>query len=137
MLTSSHTSEDDICPVGDELLGELYRASELGLPALVATVSADVRAMLALFCYRRSHLEAIGVAIAASCEEDDLVQTGGRLGAVLFAKSREAPNPEPVAPHDTGRRKITLATGALRKMPAMDEGSDEEFGEGSPVVYLA
>ena len=137
MLTSSHTSEDDACPVGDELLGELYRASDLGLPALVASVSPDARALLALFCYRRSHLEAIGLAIAGSCDEDDLTQTGGRLGAALFAKSREAPSPEPIESPYTARRKITLATGPLRKQAALDQEGDEEISEGSPVVYLA
>ena len=135
MLPDQHTLEDDVCPVCDELLGELYRASELGLPALVATVSPDIRAMLALFCYRRSHLQAIGLAIAASCDEDDLVQSGWRVGAALFARSREAPTPEPVAPHYTARRKITLATGPLREMPAMDEEPDEEVSQAIRLVY--
>ena len=135
MPPDQHTPEDDVCPVCDELLAELYRASKLGLPALVATVSPDIRAMLALFCYRRSHLYAIGLAIAASCDEDDLVQSGGRIGAALFARSREAPNPEPVASHYTTRRKITLATGPMRKMPAMDEEPDEEVSEAIRLVY--
>ena len=135
MLPDQHTTEDDVCPVRDELLAELYRASKLGLPALVATVSPDIRAMLALFCYRRSHLYAIGLVIAASCNEADLVESGGRIGGALFARSREAPNPEPVASHSSTRRKITLATGPFREMPFMDEEPDEEVSEAVPVVY--
>lgn len=115
MLPDQRTPEDDVCPVCDELFAELYRASKLGLPALVATVSPDIRAMFALYCYHRSHLHAIGLAIAANCDEDDLVQSGARVGAALFARSREAPNPEPVASHYTARRKITLATGPFRE----------------------
>lgn len=42
--------ENDACPVGDDLLGQLYRSNENGLPALVASVSPDIRAMLALYC---------------------------------------------------------------------------------------
>ena len=35
-MKSSHDAlERDVCPVGDEMLGALYRASEHGLPALI------------------------------------------------------------------------------------------------------
>jgi hypothetical protein len=49
MFSSRDAFENDFCPVKDDLLGEMYRASEHGLPQLVASVSPDVRAMLALF----------------------------------------------------------------------------------------
>jgi hypothetical protein len=88
MLPHQHVFEDDVCPVRDELLGELYSASKVGLPVLIATVTPDLRAQLALFCYHRSHLHTIGLAIAASCDEDDLVQLGGTVGASLYAPSR-------------------------------------------------
>ena len=91
MLADQYMSDDEICPVRDELLGELYCASKLGLTALLDTVPPRTRAMLALFCYHRSHLHSLGLAIAASCDEDDLVQYGGRVGATLFTRSREAP----------------------------------------------
>jgi hypothetical protein len=59
MFSSRDAFENDFCPVREELLGEMYRASANGLPALVDSVSSDVRAMLALFCYRRSHLHSL------------------------------------------------------------------------------
>jgi hypothetical protein len=127
------TTGDDICPVREELLGELYGASKLGLPVLVATVPPDARAMLALFCYRRSHLHELGLAIAASCDEDDLVRWGARLGAVVFAKSREAP-PSLPAVSSPYRREITLATGPLRTMLPIDDDSDEEIDESVMAV---
>ena len=126
MLAGHYMPDDDICPVGDELLGELYSASKLGLPVLVATVPPTVRATLALFCYHRSHLHSLGLAIAASCDEEDLVRLGGRVGASLFARSREAPPPPPLASHNTNRRKITLASGPLRKMAPIDDEPDDE-----------
>jgi hypothetical protein len=54
MFSSRDAFENDFCPVRDELLGEMYRASEHGLPKLVESVAPEVRAMLALFCYRRT-----------------------------------------------------------------------------------
>jgi hypothetical protein len=129
------TNGDEICPVREELLGELYSASRLGLPVLVATVPPNTRAMLALFCYRRSHLYELGLVIAASCNEDDLVQCGARLGEALFAKSREAPKLLPVASKSPHRRKITLATGLLRKMPPIDDEAEEETSEPVSAVY--
>ena len=51
MLAGHYMPDDDVCPVREELLGELYSASKLGLPALVATVPPGIRAMLALFAH--------------------------------------------------------------------------------------
>lgn len=94
--------EDERCPIGDQLLGEIYRASAHGLNQLIATISPGTRALLALYCFRRAHLASIGLAIAATCEEDDLTSLGGNNGVALFERSREAPqsistNPEPMA----------------------------------------
>jgi hypothetical protein len=126
MLAGQYMPDDDVCPVRDELLGQLYGASTLGLTQLVATVPPTVRAMLALFCYHRSHLHSMGLSIAASCDEDDLVRFGGRVGSTLFARSREAPAAQQLASPHANRRKITLASGTLRSMPPLDEGPDED-----------
>ena len=79
---------EESCPVPESVLGQLYRASPKGLAVLIDTVSPNVRALLAVYCYRRAHLASIGLAIAASCEEDDLAMHGGNLGVDLFVKSR-------------------------------------------------
>lgn len=126
MLTDRHTPEDDVCPVRDELLGELYSASKLGLPIPVETVAPDIRAMLALFCYRRSHLHEMGLAIAASCDEYNLVRSGGRVGEALYVSSREVPQRPPAPSHYVSRKKITLATCTLREIDPPDGESDEE-----------
>ncbi len=123
---SASSLADEVCPVGDEMLGDLYRSHERGLADLVATVAPDVRATLALFCYRRGHLHSMGVAIAASCSEDELVNAGGRVGSALFALSREAPQAAPVAPNLSHRRKITLASGPLRVLPPLDDDDSED-----------
>jgi hypothetical protein len=128
-MFSSRDAFDDHCPVRDELLGEMYRASEHGLPKLVESVSSDVRARLALFCYRRSHLNALALSIASSCTENELVQAGGRAGAALYALSREAPSVRPASSSYGGRKPITLSTKPLTTMAPLDDELDEDLAE--------
>ena len=127
MLPDRRTPEDEVCPVRDELLSALYRADEDSVSDLVANIRPDIRALLALYCYRRSHLHTRGVTIAASCDQDDLVRSGGLVGAVLFARSRETPSPtSPPASAFVTRRTVTLASGPLRKFLQIDDEPDEE-----------
>ena len=86
MFSSRHAYDSERCPVRDELLGEMYRANEHGLARLVESVSSDVRAQLALFCYRKSHLHSLALAIAASCSERELIRLGGRKPITLSTK---------------------------------------------------
>jgi hypothetical protein len=127
--------ENDFCPVRDELLGEMYRASEHGLPMLVASVSPDVRAMLALFCYRRSHLYSLALAIAGSCSEQELIRAGGRVGATLYALSREPAAHSTAATSYGNRKPITLSTKPLTAVaPIDDDLDDEDFAEFAKAV---
>ena len=128
MFSSRDAYENDFCPVQDELLGEMYRANANGLAQLVESVSSDVRAMLALFCYRRSHLHSLALSIAATCSERELIHLGGRVGSTLYALSREAPATRS-APSSYGNRKaITLSTRPLSTFsPAEDELDDEDL----------
>jgi hypothetical protein len=124
MWSSRDAFENDFCPVKDDLLGAMYRANENGLPQLVASVAPDVRAMLALFCYRRSHLHALAVSIASSCNERDLIEIGGRVGSTLFALSRET---QQVHTSSYGQRKsITLSTRPLSTFKPLDDEIDDE-----------
>jgi hypothetical protein len=127
MSSSREAFENDFCPVREDLLGEMYRANENGLPQLVESVSSDVRAMLALFCYRRSHLHSLALTIAASCDERELIQLGGRVGSTLYALSRENSGARPAAPSTYGHRKpITLSTKPLSSFTPMDHDLDED-----------
>src|SRR5271155_2678348 len=127
MFSSRDAYENDFCPVRDELLGEMYRANENGLPMLVESVSSDVRAMLALFCYRRSHLHSLALAIASSCSERELIEFGGRVGSTLYALSRAAPAARAASPSSHGGRKpITLSTKPLSTFSPLDDELDDE-----------
>ncbi|MGX1166717.1 hypothetical protein AB7M16_002983 [Bradyrhizobium sp. USDA 372] len=131
MFSSRDAFESDFCPVRDELLGEMYRASESGLPRLVESVSPDVRARLALFCYHRSHLHSLAVAIAASCSERDLIENGGRVGSTLFVLSRER-TAKASTSLSGGRKPITLSTKPLSVLAPLDDELDDEIGEAVP-----
>ena len=127
MSASREAFENDFCPVREELLGEMYRANENGLPRLVETVTPDVRAMLALFCYRRNHLHSLALTIAASCTERDLYQLGGRVGSTLYALAHEGQAVRPAAPASYGHRKpITLSTKPLQTFQPMQDDLDDE-----------
>jgi hypothetical protein len=128
MFSSRDAFENDFCPVRDELLGEMYRANANGLPMLVESVSSEVRAMLALFCYRRSHLYSLALSIAASCTERELIQLGGRVGSTLYALSR-GPAAHSAPSSSYGNRKpITLSTKPLSTFkPIEDEMDDEDL----------
>ncbi len=124
MFAGRATFENDACPVRDELLGEMYRASPHGLQALVGSVSSDVRAMLALFCYRRSHLHVLALSIAASCTERELINFGGRVGSTLYALSREPARAASATSH--GRKPITLSTKPLSTFAPLVDELDED-----------
>jgi hypothetical protein len=126
MLPERRMFEDEACPVSDDVLGEMYRANQHGINELITSVPPIVRGMQAINCYRRAHLASIALAIAATCDEDELTRHGGNAGALLFAKSRERESGPRVSPNPSGRRKITLASGTLRNMvPENDEVIEE------------
>lgn len=122
--------EDEPCPVPDEILGEMYRASAHGLNELIATVSPTARVLLAVYCYRRAHLASIGLAIAATCDKDDLADWGGNAGAVLFERSREAPQPSPYNAHATGRKKLLWRLGHSAEAGEVGERIAPSVGDG-------
>lgn len=124
MSLNQNAFDNDSCPVPEALLGEMYRASENGLPVLVETVPAEVRAMLALFCYRRAHLHSLAIAIASTCTERDLIQIGGRVGSSLYALTREAPAAR--APSYGNRKPITLSTKPLQTLPPLIDDIEED-----------
>jgi hypothetical protein len=125
MMSSRDAFAKDACPVEDELLGSLYRSNAQGLPELVLSVPAETRAMLALFCYRRSHMQELALAIASTCELRDLVQWGGALGSAIYAMAQQTVTKPAPAP-TSGRRKVTLSTAPLSTFARLDDDLDED-----------
>ena len=117
---------EEFCPVSDNLLGRLYKASPEGLAVLVETVAPATRAALAYYCSRRAHLEHIGLVIAASCREEDLYDHAGRAGLDLFAKATAQVPQAQTGTQPSKRGKVTLAATAL-----WDPFAPEELDSGS------
>jgi hypothetical protein len=85
--------------------------------------------MLALFCYRRSHLHPLALAIAGSCNERELIQLGGRVGSTLYALSR-SPAARATPSSAYGHRKpITLSTKPLSTFSPFADEPDEELAD--------
>ena len=126
-MLPQHRVEDECCPVTDQMLGEIYRADAHGLSELIATVSPTARALLAVYCYRRAHLSSIGLAIAATCEEEDLTSLGGNAGAMLFERSRKAPRPSLTDNRPSNRRKITRAVEPLGPLSPIVNNADSQL----------
>ena len=128
MWSSRQAFESDRCPVSDDLLGAMYRANENGLPHLVASVPGEVRAMLALFCYRRNHMHALAISIASSCTERDLIEHGGRVGSTLYALAHDPQTPRGVSVSAYSSRKaITLSTKPLSTLAPLDDDLDDDI----------
>jgi len=117
---------EEPCPISDAELGRLYRSSPEGLDALVQSVSPSIRALLAYYCSRRAHLVSLGLTIAKTCTAEDLYDVAGRAGWDLFARAQASEGAEP--PKPKSRHGITLAAGALWKIPSIDEryGREDE-----------
>jgi hypothetical protein len=103
-------TDGDACPVPEELIGRLYGCPIHRIDGLVSTLPPDSRGSLAAFCYNRAHLRNIGLAIAATCDLETLIDAGGRAGNSLFAASRERPAEPPRTFSWSRRSRITLAT---------------------------
>jgi hypothetical protein len=119
----------------EELLARLYRSGEDGAVDAVASLAPLQRAHLAMFCYHKSHLHRIGLAIAASCDEATLFQAfGTALGRVLSAQSREYRRGLGRATAGL-KPKVSLAVGSLRRFadPVLhdDDGPDHATQDGA------
>lgn len=114
-MNAHRIPQEEDCPVPESVLGDLYRSKPEGLQALVATITPSVRAMLAVYCYRRTHLHSIALAIASSCDKEDLINFGGDPGAALFEQARRSPT------HQSGKRKVSLSRGALIQYDVIDQ----------------
>lgn len=132
--TAPQVDDDQVVP--EELVGRLYHLGESAVLDLLGGLSPTERANLAMFCYRKSHLHRIGLAIAATCDLDTLIQGWGTaLGQALFAQSR-ARTPEPDRVTVSRRSRITLAR-CVEFTPAAPGIVPDEVDELDDVVALA
>jgi hypothetical protein len=138
--TSPGWDNENLVP--DELIARLYGKGEEAIVDAIAAFSPPQRANLAAFCYRKAHLHSTGLAIAATCDEQTLIQAHGTaLGSILFAQSRDRSAEKVRVPH-SHRPKVTLAQRPPQLIVASFDLDDEidspassaEVPEAAPAV---
>jgi hypothetical protein len=79
----------ELCSITDESLRQLSRSPPQRTAEFIETIPIETRSPLALYCYSQSSLRSLGVAIAATCSQDDLWWSGGKIGMELASKAKE------------------------------------------------
>jgi hypothetical protein len=124
-------SSAEACPISEELFGDIYRAGPDGIEGAVANLPQTARARLAAFCYARTHLQEIGLAVAATCDERSLTEAAGRAGEALYDRSRKRANA--AAPSRTpNKRAISLAKLAPIRPWTVIQGGLAELEDAEP-----
>jgi len=90
-LAESRMVDRDNHAAMTEALSRLYGAASQSIDDVVTDLTASERARLAVFCYGRAHLNAIGLRIASQCSLDHLIaaSNSATAGHTLFVQSRE------------------------------------------------
>jgi hypothetical protein len=118
MISFTHQVRDDDVYISEDLIGRLLRATKDSVLELVATFQTDQRAILAMHCYRKSHLRRTGLTIASTCDLSSLVLVCGPIrGEAIFAQSRKR-SEEPRRLWARARPTVTLACSAGVSYPA-------------------
>ena len=119
-ITESPSVDDDDRAAMSAALTRLYGVATQSAQEIVANLTESERARLAVFCYGRAHLNAIGLAIATTCSLDHLVAAAhsGTAGRTIFNQARD--RSILAAKAVPGRRaSVTLAASAMsRGLPA-------------------
>jgi hypothetical protein len=120
-LAQSRVMDRDNHAAMTDALSRLYGAAAQSIDDILSNLTASERARLAVFCYGRAHLNAIGLRIAAQCERDQLIAASqsATAGHALFSQSRADLRSERPA----RRAAITLASVGSRR------GSDAAAAE--------
>jgi hypothetical protein len=106
--------------IPEELIERLYTTQQDIFAEFIATMTERERAHAAIAFYGRVHLREIGLAIAAKCERETLIEAAGKvMGGILFTQARSGM----AVPSSAWSRnpKITLASTA--SIVALDTSS--------------
>jgi hypothetical protein len=102
--------DEDIIP--EMLIAQLYRIGEDAAVNLTVGLPPYRRALVAAYCYRRSHLHRLGLSIAATCDRSTLMHVLGAIpGTALFVQSRRLDHAPPPLGY---RQKVSLSKGVRR-----------------------
>ena len=90
MTTHVNTQlNEDTAPIPDHLFNQLRQASATEAMEITKVLPEPQRARLAAFCYNKSHLHALALVTASSCDRNSLIKAGGCSGEMIFKQSRD------------------------------------------------
>ncbi|MGI9412975.1 MAG: hypothetical protein ACR2PM_04865 [Hyphomicrobiales bacterium] len=105
---------EEPCPVSEDVFGKFRGTETPDAVEIAKSLPEAQRAQLAVFCYRKRHLHALGLHIAATCDLGALTKAAGPGGEVIFKQSRdpeETLEQERRSQSSSGPKPITLAAG--------------------------
>lgn len=88
MSQKSKSVDIEGCPVAAEFLSTLLRLTLSDVAERSGDLPDEERGRLAVYCYRRSHLRRLGLAIASKCSKRRLVEEAGHAGELIHTQAR-------------------------------------------------
>jgi hypothetical protein len=89
-LAQEHTLNETRSPIGERELLALKSLSFDALSAIASQLPAGQRARTAAFCYGKSHLHDLGLAVAACCSSTELSDAFGRNARIVETQAKSA-----------------------------------------------
>jgi hypothetical protein len=131
-IETHRLGNEEICPVKDSFLAELYRSTPAEARDLCLPLPEQIRASLALYCSARVHLRELARTIAATCAPSSLMREGRESGRVLWEEATRQRTEPPEFRHL--KKGVTLAgshpaglfSGAPGLPPMTDQFPHEE-----------
>lgn len=83
MLQQAGSADIERCPISENELNALLHASLADAADLSQKLPESQRCRLVVFCYRRSHLRQLGLAMALKCTKRGLIEEAGHAGELI------------------------------------------------------
>ncbi len=87
---NQHVLNETRSPIGERELVALKTLSFEALSAIVCQLPAMQRARMAAFCYGKSHLHELGLALASCCSPTELDDAFGRNARIVRMQAKAA-----------------------------------------------
>jgi len=103
---------EDTGLITEPLFNQLLRTTPPEAVEIAKDLPEPQRARLAIFCYNKRHLYALGLMIASTCNRSALVKAGGSVGDAIYNQSRDPDKTLSAEHHPPGSRlpkQISLA----------------------------
>jgi len=83
MLQQAGSADIERCPISENDLNALLHTSPADAANQTQNLPEAQRCRLVVFCYRRSHLRQLGLAIAVKCSKRGLIEEAGHAGELI------------------------------------------------------